>query len=59
MDRKNVIELDKDDIRKINRSARRKALMREFGKTRMDTKAMRDRKRYSRKVKHKGDFGDF
>ena len=49
-----VLTIDKDELRKINRSARRKVLASRQGQTRV--RVERNRKKYNRKVKHKGNF---
>lgn len=47
-----IFELDKDELRKVNRTARRKALASRQGQTRV--RVEKNRKKYNRKLKHKG-----
>ena len=51
-----VFTIDKDELRKMNRSARRKVLASSQGKNR--TRVERNRKKYTRKIKHRGNFGE-
>lgn len=50
-----VFTIDRDEIRKINRSARRKAQMDVLGQGRTVQKIEKNQKRYNRKIKHKGN----
>ena len=50
--------VDRAELRKMNRSARRKALMATTGQRQYIPKVERNRTRYSRTTKHKGNFGD-
>lgn len=49
---KEVFAIDQDELRKMNRAARRKALASSQGKTR--ERVEKNRKKYTRKLKHKG-----
>lgn len=51
-----VFTLDRDELRKMNRSARRKVLASAQGTNR--TRVEKNRKRYTRKLKHKGNTID-
>ena len=53
-----VFTLDRDELRKMNRSARRKAQMAVLGQGRTAQKIEKNRKKYNRKVKHKGSTID-
>lgn len=50
----NVLTIDSEDIRRINRTARRNALKRSGQLNTFKPKVEGSKKRYTRKTKHKG-----
>ena len=54
----NVLEIDGDDIRKINRTARRNAAKKNGGQDRFKPKVESTKVHYTRKQKHKGIKND-
>ena len=53
---KDKIELDEETLRKINRAARRNAEKKNGGQDKFAPKVFKQKKKYTRKEKHRGDW---
>jgi hypothetical protein len=51
-------KIDKEQLRKMDRAARRNALKKDGGQDKLRTRAERNKKKYVRKKKHKKNYGD-